>query len=102
MMQGDSYRVEFELLHEDKTPIPPAELAEIEVCIGGIRKLLSAGDIDFDENEGEYYVRLTQQETFRFRGDVHVQARPRFLSGDVIGLKLGTINVEESDSKVVL
>lgn len=36
------------------------------------------------------------------RGDVSVQARILFLSGDVVGIDLGKINFAQATSKVVL
>ena len=45
---------------------------------------------------------LTQQETFRLRGDVEVQLRCKFPDGDVVGISVGTVNFEKSTSKVVL
>ena len=36
------------------------------------------------------------------RGDVSVQARILFLSGDVVGIDLGKLNFAKSTSKVVL
>jgi hypothetical protein len=37
-----------------------------------------------------------------FRGKVDIKVRVKFLSGDVVGLGLGTLEVEPSASKVVL
>lgn len=101
MMQGDQYRVPVSLKHEDGSTVTEAEVREVEVFVGSVRKTLDAG-ISYDEGEKIFYVYLTQKETFRLSGDVLVQARILFTSGDVVGVNLGTVNFETSVSKVVL
>ena len=64
--------------------------------------MLSKGEIKYEPLESVFYVSLSQKETFMMRGDVTVQARILFLSGDVVGINLGKINFEKATSKVVL
>jgi hypothetical protein len=64
--------------------------------------MLSKGEIDFDSLENVFYISLTQKETFMMRGDVSIQARVLFLSGDVVGIDLGKLNFAQATSKVVL
>ena len=101
MMQGDQYRIPIHLKHEDGSPITMESLDDIEVFVGLIRKTVSDG-VTYDETSKHFYVYLTQKETFRLQGDVGVQARVLFKRGDVVGVKLGTVNFETSTSKVVL
>lgn len=102
MMQGDQFRLPVELKDADGTFVTQEEVKDIEVFIGTTRKMLSDGDIEFEPVENVFYVSLSQKETFMMRGDVSVQARILFLSGDVVGIDLGKINFEKSTSKVVL
>ena len=102
MMQGDQYRLPIELKYADGTFITQEEVKDVEVFVGTTRKMLSKGEIKFDSLENVFYVSLTQKETFMMRGDVSVQARVLFLSGDVVGIVLGKLNFEQSTSKVVL
>ena len=102
MMQGDQYRLPVRLKHRDGSPLTKSEVKELEVFIGQFRKTLSEGTVTFDAEENVFYVFVTQKETFMFHGDVKIQARVRFASGDVKGVNLGTRNFEASISKVVL
>ena len=102
MMQGDQYRIPIELKDADGTFVTLEEVKDMEVFFGTARKMLSKGEIEFDPLENVFYVSLFQNETFMMRGDVSVQARVLFLSGDVVGVDLGKLNVAQSTSKEVL
>ena len=102
MMQGDQYRIPVELKNTDGTPVTQNDIKNLEIFVGQFRKTLSDGGISFEENESLFFVSLAQKETFMLHGDVKVQARILFLSGDVVGINLGTVNFEEATSKVVL
>ena len=102
MMQGDQYRIPIELKDSDGTFVTLEEVKDMEVFFGTARKMLSKGEIEFDPLENVFYVSLSQNETFMMRGDVSVQARVLFLSGDVVGVDLGKVNFSQSTSKVVL
>lgn len=102
MMQGDQYRLPIELKDADGTFVTLEEVKDMEVFVGTTRKMLSKGEIEFDPLENVFYVSLSQNETFIMRGDVSVQARVLFLSGDVSGIDLGKLNVSQATSKVVL
>ena len=83
MMQGDQYRLPIELKDADGTFVTLEEVKDMEVFVGNTRKMLSKGEIEFEPLENVFYVSLSQKETFMMRGDVSVQARILFLSGDV-------------------
>ena len=102
MMQGDQYKLPIELKDADGTFVTREEVKDMEVFVGGTRKMLSKGEIEFDPLENVFYVSLLQKETFMMRGNVSVQARVLFLSGDVAGIDLGKLNVSKATSKVVL
>ena len=102
MMQGDQYRLPIELKDADGTFVTREEVKDIEVFVGNTRKMLSKDEIEFEPLGNVFYVSLSQKETFMMRGEVSVQARILFLSGDVVGIDLGKINFAEATSKVVL
>ena len=102
MMQGDQYRLPIELKYADGTFVTLEEVKDMEVFVGTTRKMLSKGEIEFNPLENVFYVSLSQKETFMMRGDVSVQARVLFLSGDVVGVNLGKLKVAQSTSKEVL
>ena len=102
MMQGDQYRLPIELKDADGTFVTLEEVKDMEVFVGTTRKMLSKGEIEFEPLEKVFYVSLLQNETFMMRGDVSVQARVLFLSGDVVGIDLGKLNFSQATSKVVL
>ena len=102
MMQGDPYRLPIELKDADGTFVTREEVKDMEVFVGKTRKMLSKGEIEFDSLENVFYVYISQKETFMMRGDVSVQARVLFLSGDVVGIDLGKLNFAQATSKVVL
>ena len=101
-MQGDQYRLPIELKDADGTFVTQEEIKDLEVFVGTTRKMLSDGEIEFEPLKNVFYVFLSQKETFLMRGDVSVQARILFLSGDVVGIDLGKINFAQATSKVVL
>ena len=102
MMQGDQYKLPIGLGYEDGTFVTPEEAKDLEVFVGGTRKMLSKGEIEFEPLENVFYVSLSQKETFMMRGDVSVQARVLFRSGDVVGIDLGKLKFGQATSKVVL
>lgn len=102
MMQGDQYKLPIELEYADGTFVTRKEVKDMEVFFGTTRKMLSKGEIEFDPLENVFYISLSQKETFMMRGDVSVQVRVLFLSGDVVGVDLGKLNFAQSTSKVVL
>ena len=102
MMQGDQFRLPIALYYEpDNSSITAADVQDVEVCVGKVRKTMADG-VTFDPNTNMFYMHLTQAETFKLRNDVVVQVRILFNSGDVLGLSLGTVDFEKSISKEVL
>ena len=99
MMQGDSYRLPIEIKKNDGSTLESSDISALEVFIGGIRKTFPE---DITYSEGSFNVPLSQKETFRLRGTVKLKIRCKFLSGDVIGIDAGEINITESTSKVVI
>ena len=101
-MQGDQYRIPIELKHSDGSFVTQEEIKDMETFVGNVRKMLSKNEVVFEPLENVFYVHLAQEETFRMNGDVSVQVRVLFPSGDVVGIDLGKINFVKATSKVVL
>lgn len=102
IMQGDEYSLLISVSTEDGEPIDSL-FSDIEVSFGGsIRKTLKQGGVKYDAELGKFKVYLTQEETFRLRGNEKMQIRFKFTNGEVAGVDAGTYNVNSSISKVVL
>ena len=103
IMRGDSYPIYIELLQDD-TILIPEMVAEIEVCIGeSMRKLYSRNEVMFDQSSGRWYIRLSQEETLAWTESAYnVIVRIKYANmdyPDVLGLKVGRINVVDTFSK---
>lgn len=101
MMTGDSYRVPLQI-NTNEGLLTVDALADLEVFIGSIRKVLSKEEIEFDSEKNCFLVYMSQKETFRLRGKEKVQARCKFKNGEVVGVDFGELDVSVSTSKVVL
>lgn len=101
MMTGDAYLLPIGITLEGAQATDGA-FEEIEVTIGSVRKTMSEGDITFDEESEDFFVRFTQEDTFKLRGKKNVQMRVKFANGEVIGVNVGELEHEESTSKEVL
>lgn len=104
MMQGDSRGLRVNVLNEEKVPITPDDVINVEIMVGSIRKTYEEGGVRYDEAKKQWILLLTQQETFQFPAGSRMKAQVRvvWLDGTVEGKKLGHINVDESISKEVL
>ena len=101
MMQGDQYKLPIEIKTTEGNA-RPATFEDLEIFVGSVRKTLGKGEVSYDDENETFLVLLTQQETFRLRGDVEVQLRCKLPDGDVVGISAGTVNFEKSTSRVVL
>ena len=105
IMRGDAYSVPVELKQDGKV-LTPAMISELEICVGvSLRKTFSDGDVQFDETSSRWHFYLKQEETLRLPvTDLSVIARVKYPEpkDDVIGIKLGTIHVLDTNSRAVL
>lgn len=101
MMQGDSYRLSFEILNAYDQPITDAELSNIEITIGSLRKTIDDG-VRYDAGSCTWTFPLSQEETFQLPRKVKGQIRLVWSNGDVEGIPLEDIRIEESISREVL
>lgn len=101
MMQGDAYGLEIVLKKGDGTILTAGEVADVEITIGSLSKKLSDGGIVF--NGSVWVFPLRQAETFNFPASrLKAQARIVWPGGDVEGVKLGDVRVDESLSREAL
>ena len=106
IMQGDSYPIYFDLKQDGKV-LTPVMVAEMEVCVGeGFSKLYSEGGVMFDEESRQWYIHPSQTETMALDVNTHsVIARIRYngtTPEEVIGVKIGWIEVTDSISEAVI
>lgn len=102
MMTGDAYVLPISITLESGIA-NSGSFADVEVVIGGcIRKTMTDGEVTFDETKQEFLVPLTQEETFKLRGTSEVDLRLKFSNGEVIGVRAGTVEHDESQSRQVL
>ena len=99
MLQGDQYNIDFKF-STDGVAITDADLAELEITVGDYTKKFSDG---INYSNGAWHYPITQTETFALRAHMQpVQARLKFLTGEVIGVTGDCIRVEEAISKAVI
>lgn len=103
MMQGDSYSLSIEILKADGTQVTAADVSDVEITIGHLRKTYAEGTVSYHSASGIWLFPLSQEETFRYLpSKVKGQVRVVWNNGDVEGISLGDINVQESISREVL
>lgn len=101
MMQGDSYGIPVEIKRGDGAAVTNADILDVEVVIGSLRKTYRNGDIAY--TNGKWIFPLTQEESFSFpSGEVKAQVRVKWRNGEVVGCSLGRVTVNYSRSKEVM
>lgn len=102
IMRGDQYPLCFDIRDENGI-LRPESISEIEFVIDKLVKKYP-DEADYDEEERVYRVFLTQEDTFSIHGRmVPCQVRIKFKgSSDVIGVRLGSVEMQDSLSKAVL
>lgn len=103
MMQGDSYSLSIEILKVDGTPVTDADVSNVEITIGHLRKTYADGAVVYNSADCVWKFPLTQEETFRYLpSKVKGQVRLVWKNGDIEGISLDDIYVQESISREVL
>lgn len=101
MMQGDSYMLGISILNNAGMPVTPADVADVEITIGDLKKKYSDAAISF--NNGVWMFPLSQEETFGcMPAAPKAQVRVKWANGIVEGKPLYGIRIHESISKEVL
>lgn len=102
IMQGDQYALVFTGT-QDGEPLDMSTIARIEFLVGDLRKCWP--ETVTQDEDGNFLFPLTQQETMQMQRAQPVQIRVKYTNSAVpviVGVKLGTVDVTKSDSKVVL
>ena len=101
MMQGDAYLLGINILNNAGIPVTPADVADVEITIGHLKKKYSAAELSF--NNGVWMFPLTQKETFGcMPASPKAQVRIKWANGVIEGKPLYGIRIDESISKEVL
>lgn len=101
MMQGDAYLLGINILNNAGMPVTPADVADVEITIGHLKKKYSAAELSF--NNGLWMFPLTQKETFGcMPASPKAQVRIKWANGVIEGKPLYGIRIDESISKEVL
>ena len=100
MMQGDAYGIEIEITTELGALVTYDDVKDIEITVGRMTKNIQSGVRYAD---GLWVYPLTQDESFRLLpGNVRIQIRVVWATGDVEGVVLDDVPLDESVSKEVL
>ena len=98
MMQGDARSLYVELLLPGDVVVEPKDVADVEITLGLLSKSYREGKITFAD--GVWVFPLTQRETFALKATVQkAQVRVRWPSGEIEGVFLGRIYMDESLSR---
>lgn len=104
MMQGDKYSLAIELKYlSNGAFVTDAGVEDIEITIGPMRRTLSGGDLQYVPSLKKWLFPVSQEQTMglwpkRYKA----QARIVWPGGEIEGVKLGLVRVDESISKEVL
>lgn len=102
IMRGDSYYIPVDITHDGVT-VTPDMVDEIEISVGSaLQKYMSDGSVIYDN--GTWYFRLSQEETFALEDSCEVYVRTAYHGNpkDVIGARAGILIATETGSKEVL
>lgn len=104
ILQGTQITLGINLTDEDTgESITDADVTEVEVVIGHIRKTLSGGDIGYNGERAEWILPLTQEETFALYPKIYQPVvRVVLNNGAVPGARLDRVRIIENKNKEVL
>lgn len=107
-LQGDSYPIKFFIYSKDiktrkKVLYTSEDIAAAQFMIGEkIFKEYPGEDVIFDDETSTFGVRIHEEETFGVKGELHVQARIKFTSGNIIGKDLGLMSFDIAQRKELM
>lgn len=101
VMQGDAYYLGITILNNAGSPVTPADIRDVEITIGPIRKTYRNAELVYSDNLWLFPV--SQQESFGlWPKEVKAQVRLVWVNGVVEGKPIYGIRIDESTSKEVL
>lgn len=102
--QGDAYALPVAIIWNNAA-INPADIETVEFCLGDSFRKLYPDEVTFSEDDGNFYIPMTQEETLAFEADsvLDLDARVKFVGGDVFGVKkMGVVVVMNAISEEVI
>ena len=101
MMQGDACLLGISILNNARSPVTPADVTDVEITIGHLRKTYGNGELSFQG--GRWLFPLSQKETFGvIAANPASQVRVRWANDVVEGKPLYGVRLRESISREVL
>ena len=101
MMQGDSYNLGIRILNNAGSAVTEADIEDVEVTIGHLRKTYRDAQIRYDE--GLWLFPVRQSESFGCNSaHPKAQVRVKWRGGTIEGKPLYGVQILESISKEVL
>lgn len=101
MMQGDAYMLGINILNNAGMPVTPADVEDIEITIGHIKKKYSDAALTY--KNGVWLFPLSQKETFGYLPAApKAQVRVKWANGVLEGKPMYGVRIDESISKEVL
>lgn len=101
MMQGDGCNLAFAVKNNAGSPVTPADIRDMEITLGHLRKSLSQGRLFYQD--GLWLFPLSQTETFGYwPAPAKCQIRILWNNGVAEGRDIPGVNITESISKEVL
>lgn len=101
MMQGDAYMLGISILNNAGMPVTPADVEDIEITIGHIKKKYSDAALTY--KNGVWLFPLSQKETFGYLPAApKAQVRVKWANGVLEGKPMYGVRIDESISKEVL
>ena len=98
MMQGDAYLLGISILNNAGMPVTPADVADVEITIGHLKKKYSDAALSF--RGGVWMFPLSQSETFGcLPAAPKAQVRVKWANGVIEGKPLYGVRIDESISK---
>lgn len=87
-LQGSTYEVGVRVKDCAGRVVVADDVSTVQFVIGGVEKFYRAegeSDASWDEDNKVFRVRLSEDETFGFKGVVKVQVRAKFVGGQIKG-----------------
>lgn len=85
MKKGNQFFLELEITNEDDTALDIRAVEKVQFTIDDITRMYGADSTEVTYEEGKFRIWLTEEETFKFKNRVEIEARVLFTSGTILG-----------------
>ena len=103
IMQGDEYGIGFTIEQDNEgTLLDIANVDAIQFTVDTLVKYYKSdgtGEVSYIETSNQFQFPLSQEETFKFEGDIECQIRIKFKNGKIVGKKIGTLDLQYSSTE---